>query len=436
MPWNKKSLIFYILIALTFSACSMKNNEVAVMANSQKSFEKVETKSFELEDFYIMYALEMENQRVYIEARDIYLNLFQNTNKYEYLVNFLSISTQLKDYASVENIATKYYKANIKEEEIILRLNAFSKFKLDKLEDAKKHAEKLVGLYKNGINYELLGTIYLAGQEYQKAYTTFEEVLKFDTSSNIMQTITNIQFYHLEEKEEAIKRLEEFIPQNEYDFNISLQLVTFYETLKKNMQLEAFLKSMFYFYKNSDDQSSLNKTKALFWKDVNKENLISFWEANNENDEVLLNAYRVTNQPEKAYNLLKVLYENSSSVDYLAQQAIIEFEMASDKKAVAPSVIAKLEEVLKSSQNHVYQNFLAYLLIDYDYDVKKGLILVKKALEQDAKNIAYLDTLAWGEYKSNNCKEAYFYMKQIVDEIGLEDDEIKLHWEKIKECQQ
>ena len=40
-------------------------------------------------------------------------------------------------------------------------------------------------IYKNGINYELLGTIYLAGQEYQKAYTTFEEVLKFDTSSAV-----------------------------------------------------------------------------------------------------------------------------------------------------------------------------------------------------------------------------------------------------------
>jgi hypothetical protein len=50
--------------------------------------------------------------------------------------------------------------------------------------------------------------------------------------------------------------------------------------------------------------------------------------------------------------------------------------------------------------------------------------------------VAFLDTLAWGEYKVKNCKEAYKYMKQVVDEVGLDDEEIKLHWEKIKECKE
>jgi hypothetical protein len=27
-------------------------------------------------------------------------------------------------------------------------------------------------------------------------------------------------------------------------------------------------------------------------------------------------------------------------------------------------------------------------------------------------------------------------MKQVVDEVGLDDEEIKLHWEKIKECKE
>ena len=58
----------------------------------------------------------------------------------------------------------------------------------------------------------------------------------------------------------------------------------------------------------------------------------------------------------------------------------------------------------------------------------------KKALKKEPKNLAYLDTLAWGEYKLNNCAEAYIQMKKVVDEAGLEDKEIRLHWEKIKEC--
>ena len=108
--------------------------------------------------------------------------------------------------------------------------------------------------------------------------------------------------------------------------------------------------------------------------------------------------------------------------------------MATNKKEIVPSVIDKLEVVLQTSNNHIYQNFLAYLLIDFDLDVNRGLVLVKKALEQDPENIAYLDTLAWGEYKLRNCKTAYELMKKIVDEVGLEDEEIRVHWEKIKEC--
>ena len=157
-------------------------------------------------------------------------------------------------------------------------------------------------------------------------------------------------------------------------------------------------------------------------------------EANNEKDEILVSAYRATNNPEKAMSLLKDIYEKSGNKEVLAELAIVQFDMATNKKEIVPSVIDKLEVVLQTSNNHIYQNFLAYLLIDFDLDVNRGLVLVKKALEQDPENIAYLDTLAWGEYKLRNCKTAYELMKKIVDEVGLEDEEIRVHWEKIKEC--
>ena len=108
--------------------------------------------------------------------------------------------------------------------------------------------------------------------------------------------------------------------------------------------------------------------------------------------------------------------------------------MSTNKKEVLNSVVEKLNTVLQTSSNHIYQNFLAYLLVDYELDINKGVALVKKALVQDPENIAYLDTLAWGEYKLKNCKTAYEVMKKVVDQVGLEDEEIRIHWEKIKEC--
>ena len=190
-------------------------------------------------------------------------------------------------------------------------------------------------------------------------------------------------------------------------------------------------------YKSNNEIMSLNKTKILLVKYLAKDSVstaIDFLEQNKEEDEVLLSLYKITNQPQKIYDLLEVLYLKSNNIDYLAQQAIIQFEMSEDKKKVLNEVVMKFDRVLYNSDNHIYQNYLAYILIDYDLNVRRGVSLVKKALEKDPKNIAFLDTLAWGEYKLKNCKEAFNQMKKVIDEVGLDDEEIRTHWQKIKEC--
>ncbi|MFV7790622.1 hypothetical protein ACNSOP_08700 [Aliarcobacter lanthieri] len=402
--------------------------------DKQREFTKVESKPFELEDYYIMYALEMENIRMYEAAKDIYLKLFENTNKYEYLVQHITIATQFQDYEAVKQSIEKYFLPNIKEEEILIRLYSFSLLKLEDFDKALENALKLTNLYKNSINYELLGAVYASKGEFEQSYLTLQEALKYQVSNTIMQTITNLEFFNLEKKEEAIKSLKAYLPKSDYNFNLSLQLLAFYDTLGQKEEIKNLLKDMFLYYKHSEDEMQLNKTIRFMFQNFEFEELILFLEQNNIEDDLLLELYKRTNQPKKAYSLLNKLYQHSSNSEYLGQQAIIEFELSEDKKNSLKSVIEKFNMTLETSTNPIYQNYLAYLLIDYDIDVKRGLVLVKKALEQDPTNIAFIDTLAWGEYKNKNCKEAFKNMKRIVDEIGLEDEEIKLHWEKIKEC--
>ncbi len=167
-------------------------------------------------------------------------------------------------------------------------------------------------------------------------------------------------------------------------------------------------------------------------KDINL--LIKFLEKNKLNNYKLLSLYQQNNQKNKALILSKKMYKNSGDINLLAQIAILEFQLAKNKKDVLLDVIKKFEETLTVLNNHQYQNYLAYLLIDFDVDIRQGLILVKKALQKDPNNFAYLDTLAWGEYKINNCKQAYKSMKIVIDNVGIKDKEIKLHWDKIKEC--
>ncbi len=436
MPSYTKYLVLCLLLFF-FNGCSNKTSDLENKEPIKVKFVEVKTKSFELENQYIILALESENQRLYYDARELYIRLFEKTNNYEYLVKHLAISTQIKDYKIVKEYASKYYKNNIKQEEIILRLYTFSLFKLGDQKEALLNAQKLTNLFQNDVNYELLGTIYLQQKDYLKAYELFEKAFTLNKSANTFLNLTNIQYFNLSQKEEAISKIEQYIKENGHDFNLSMQLLAFYEKEQKTEKIIPLLKEMYSEYKKNNEALMFSKTKILLIKYIAKDNVgmaINFLEENKEEDEILLNLYKITNQPSKAYTLLGSLYSNSNNLEYLGQQAIIEFEMAEDKRKVLNSVITKFEKVVENIDNHIYENYLAYILIDFNINVSKGVTLVKKALVQEPNNLAYIDTLAWGQYKLKNCKEANKQMKRVVDEIGLNDEEIKLHWEKIKEC--
>ncbi len=439
MSSYKKSLVFCFLLPF-FIGCSNKTVEIEnnnIKETEKIGFVEVKTKSFELENQYIILALETENQKLYYDARDFYFLLFERTNNYEYFTKYLTMLTQIKDYELVRSQVLKYYLNNIKQEELILRLYTFALFKLDIQKEAVDNGEKLIKLFPNDINYELLGSIYLDQKNSLKAYEFFEKAFEMNKSVNTFFNLTNILYYNLSKKEEAINKIEQYILLNGHDFNLSIQLLTFYEKEQKIEKIVPFLKEMYNEYKSNNEIMSLNKTKILLVKYLAKDSVstaIDFLEQNKEEDEVLLSLYKITNQPQKIYDLLEVLYLKSNNIDYLAQQAIIQFEMSEDKKKVLNEVVMKFDRVLYNSDNHIYQNYLAYILIDYDLNVRRGVSLVKKALEKDPKNIAFLDTLAWGEYKLKNCKEAFNQMKKVIDEVGLDDEEIRTHWQKIKEC--
>ena len=107
MPSYKKYLIISVVLSF-FVSCTIKDAEFKNEKENRK-YLKVEEKSFQLEDYYIIYALEMENSRMYDSAKEIYLKLFLNTSKYEYLVAYATIATQLQDYQGIKDQISKYF---------------------------------------------------------------------------------------------------------------------------------------------------------------------------------------------------------------------------------------------------------------------------------------------------------------------------------------
>ena len=73
-------------------------------------------------------------------------------------------------------------------------------------------------------------------------------------------------------------------------------------------------------------------------------------------------------------------------------------------------------------------------MIDYDINVAEGVGFVEQALRAVPENPAYLDSLAWGHFKSNKCEQAKAVMEKIPRDILLKEREMVEHLEAIDKC--
>ena len=89
---------------------------------------------------------------------------------------------------------------------------------------------------------------------------------------------------------------------------------------------------------------------------------------------------------------------------------------------------------LQNGEMGFFLNFLGYLLIDYDIDVKEGVGHIKKALEISPLNPAYLDSLAWGYYKLKDCVSAKQTFGLIPHKDIESEEELQTHKALIDKC--
>lgn len=424
-----KTLIIILLLPLFFTSCTQKNQEL--IQKDQKLFEN--------EDRDILYALEFESQNNEQEARTLYLKLFKKTKRYEYLAKFLNLTMSLAKFKELKEYSLEFMDEENSSYEMLLRFYTISLLKLDELELAKEKGELLLKEFNNSSNYELLANIYFEKENYKKAEEYFESAYISNINANTLINLTNVLYAYLNKKEKAISYLETHVRLYGCQGGVCSKLYAFYREEKNIEGIISVLKRSYNEYKQIDDFYSMNRVYKMLItylerKDINE--AIKFLEENEIDNFNLLALYQKNDNKKKALNLLSKLYEQSGNIDLLAQIAILEFETTADKKKVLKSVVKKFEDALIVLDNHVYENFLGYLLIDYNIDIDKGLYYVKRALKKAPNNIAYIDSLAWGLYKKGKCKEAYKQMKIVIETIGLDEEEIIDHWNKIKECKQ
>ncbi|MCF6173911.1 MAG: hypothetical protein L3J44_09070 [Campylobacteraceae bacterium] len=416
---NPVIIFIMTIVAIIIAGCSQKTPMV-----------KIGKKSFANEDLLIMQALEDQRLGNYQSAITTFDLLYQKSKKINYLQREAMISLLGKDKKKTYNLlinSIKLYPKNLLFKKLLTQYYLQNK----NYKNAEKMALKIVQKDKTAQTLSLVGDIYMLQKSYKLALKYYQSSFKLDNSPKSLLNMVNLMYKFLGKKQEAISYLETYIRLHDANKNTYFTLLRFYGEEKNINGLISTYKKL---YKEFKVDEFAKKTIELLMYKKDKKAAIKFLKKSGYNPKMLLIIYSSSGDYNGAYKVAKKLYKKTKNVDFLGKMAIFEYEANRKKLSskILKSVSKKFETVLKDFQNPLYLNYYGYLLIDHNLDIKKGVKLVKRALEIEPKSLFYLDSLAWGYYKLNKCKKAYKIIEKFAKDSN--EPEVVMHYKKILRC--
>jgi len=423
---NVRGLLMYkvivsFLVVLFFVGCS---TQPKVIAPNQKVFEQ--------EDLYILYALEAQNKGAYKVAAELFGNLYQKAGKKEYLYAEVKSYLAAKEYQKALTLIQNQQQYSTEFDPTLKRLEVLCYFHQKEYEKAKKTALDLIEHTKQSQDYLLLSDIYYAQKNYNMAVKYLDSAYRVKYDPKILDRMSVVLFVDLDKKKEAVAQLETHIRLFGCSKLLCARLASFYGKLDDVDGLLNVLKRL---YKFEPNEHLATKIIQLYMYKKDFVALEHFLEESGANDDLLLQVYLNNKAYAKAAVLAKKLYHKTQNLDYLAQSAIYRFEANPNMpKKELLEVIAELKKSVESLDDPMYLNYLGYLMIEKDINIKEGMEYVKKALKIRPDSAFYLDSLAWGYYKLGKCHKAYKMFLKIKKLPQGDDPEVQNHIKKVQQC--
>ncbi len=381
-------------------------------------------------DALLVQAALLESHGLLSQAAKTYKKAYKLSGDKQLLYRYIQTLYRLKAYDEAYRVIKEAQK-RYKNDQRLWELLATVEYERGHLNKAAEAIKKAIAMGKKANDLEFLATLYLKQKRFEEALKYYKSAYAMDPKSSTVSSIAYIMYFYLDKKREAIAYLEthirlygcdkiacgSLIALYGHENNID-GLISTYSKLYETYGNKEFAKKVmeFYIYQKEYDQ-------ALRWAKIVGD------------EKVLLDLYRATKRYDKAFELARHLFAKTHDYNYLALEAMFEYERAKKKdRKLLEDVVKKFDKALKHVQDPVYLNYLGYLLIDHDMDVQRGIELVKKALSKEPDSGYYLDSLAWGYYKQGKCKEALKIMKRVYFDMNLKDPEVELHLKKIEQC--
>ena len=413
--------VFVIIFISIFTACSS-----SYVSKGPNPLEKV----FPEEDRLIIDALMSVRARDYNKSVTIYEELFSKSQKNEYLFQSFKYMYEQKLYAKVLSKVNHYLK-DAPDDKALLRFKVATLNAQGKTKEAKTTALHLLDITKEAQDYQRVASLYLIQDHYKTALKYLESAYTIDKSEKILIDLVTIMYLKLQKKKEAVAYLESHSRQYGCSIRVCEKLATLYSDLDDRAGQISIYKRL---YKMTRSNKYARLMVQLYAYTRDTKQLIDFLEESGFNDEFLLRLYMAEKSYFKSTPLAQKLFLQTKKPIFQAQYAISLYE-GSQKLTpkVIKEVIHNLKDVLRQIPEATYLNYLGYLLINHDVNVKEGIKYVNKALAMDEKSGFYLDSLAWGYYKLGKCKKAQSTIKAAKKILG-DNKELKEHYQVILKC--
>ncbi len=391
------------------------------------------------EDALIIRALLNEQEGKLSKSKKLYETLYYLTGKKEYLLQEAKDTLlQKSDPAhSIDNLV-QWITAHPEDRDVPLyRMLVALYIQQGALVDAENVADEYLSVDTPAEDQMAVAALKLELGKPAEAAELLRQAYRKKEDDKLLLQLCTILEKNLQKPKEAIGLLDRYIMQHEdASIGVYFKLIELYAKEKNLEKVGELYKKL---YKKDPQKYFLQKIIeiSLYRNDI--DGVIAFLEQSQGNEEILFTFYKEKKQYLKAIRIAQTLYQRTKNVKWLAEEGMLVYEDAKRSSAVDPKALKKMQDLLEEAlkrglSDPLYLNYYGYTLIDHDLDIDRGIMLVKKALEQDPANTYYLDSLAWGLYKRGKCDKSYELMKQVVAKEGLGEEEIKIHWDLVRKC--
>ena len=416
--------IFTLFLLLFFIGCS-----------SHQKVVKPNEKAFAAEDGYILFALRAEQLGDYKTAAKLFDILYKKSSKKEYLYRYFEDKLKAKEYAGVVESIDKISEDS-GSDNYLTRLKIVALAALKKLDEAQTLALELAKKTNKPKDYLLVSDIYTRQKKFNLASKYLEGAYVKNYNEAILDKMAIILYFNLNRKKEAIADLESHARIQGCSKIICNRLISFYS---RENNVDGLLSVYKRLYEKQKSDAVAKKIIQIYSYKREYVQLMSFLEKNPVDNNLLLELYVAGRNYLKASQLALKLYNESGDVHYLGESAIYKYEaLTQNNKKISKKelmdIITKMQRVVESNKETLYMNYLGYILIDHDIDVKKGIKYIQEVLKKEPDSGYYLDSLAWGYYKLHKCQKADEIMQKVVKLKGGQEAEVQEHMKKIKQC--